>query len=195
MKRKEYGFSFGSCFQLVMKIWGTAWLSFLISVIPLAIWRACDHSSADIRITGEGILMSIVGITAGFLILFLLHGRSDDAERLSNREMWLSACTAVGIYLAAWIVLWMIGRNNYLVAALGYHLQVLLAADAGKEPALSSVITAALIYGVSYFSAVIAGTKMAHRRRRKRNTHPTDSVVHGVINDTARKAPPHTPDK
>lgn len=171
MKRDESNYSFSSNFLLTIKIWGSAWLAFFISLIPLYIWRSSYHGEFDTQILGENIIMSAIGIIAGFFILMLLHGKSDEAERLSNSEMWKTAGITVGIYITMWMLIWAIIENNYLIACCGYHLEKLLGLNDNNRPTFFSAVTAALIYGFTYFSAIVLGTKLAQKRRNKRNTH------------------------
>lgn len=154
-----------------MQIWCSAALAFFISLIFCYIWRGSYHEDFDIRIIGEDIIMSTVGIVAGFFILMFLHGKSDDAERLSNPEMWTVAGVAVVIYIAVWMSVWMLIKNNYLIAFCGYHLEQLLGLSSNNRPTFFSAITSALIYGLFYFFAIVCGTKIAQKRRKKRNTH------------------------
>lgn len=171
MKREEFNISFKSGCLIAVKIWGSAWIAFIISIIPMYIWRGSYYGDFDSKLAGENIIMTAVGIIAGFFILMLLHGKSDEAERLSNAEMWRSAGLSVGIYIAVWMLVWALGGNNYLIACCGYHLEKLLGLDNDNRPTFFSAITAALIYGFFYFSAIVSGTKIAQKRRKKRNTH------------------------
>lgn len=154
-----------------MQIWCSAALAFFISLIFCYIWRGSYHEDFDIRIMGEDIIMSTVGIVAGFFILMFLHGKSDDAERLSNPEMWTVAGVAVVIYIAVWMSVWMLIKNNYLIAFCGYHLEKLLGLSSNNRPTFFSALSSALIYGLFYFFAIVCGTKIAQKRRKKRNTH------------------------
>jgi len=154
-----------------MQIWCSAALAFFISLIFCYIWRGSYHEDFDIRIIGEDIIMSTVGIVAGFFILMFLHGKSDDAERLSNPEMWTVAGVAVVIYIAVWMSVWMLIKNNYLIAFCGYHFEQLLGLSSNNRPTFFSALSSALIYGLFYFFAIVCGTKIAQKRRKKRNTH------------------------
>lgn len=171
MKREGFNSLLHSGFLLAFRIWGSAWLAFLTALIPMYIWRGSYYENFDIKLIGENIIIAAVGIIAGFIILMLLHAKSDEAERLSDSEMWKTAGIAVGIYIAVWMLVWALWENNYLVACCGYHLEKLLGLNDHNRPTFSSAITSALIYGFVYFSAIVLGTKMAQKRRNKRNTH------------------------
>ncbi len=170
MKKEEFNTFLKSGFLTAVKIWGSAWSAFILSIIPLYIWRGSYYGDFDSKLTGENVIMTAIGIIAGFFILMLMHGKSDEAERLSNKEMWQSAGLSVGIYIAVWMFMWALGGNNYLIACCGYHLEKLLGLQENR-PTFFSAITSALIYGFFYFSAIVLGTKMAQKRRNKRNTH------------------------
>ncbi len=171
MEKEKFNKSFRSSLLLTIKIWSSAWMAFFISLIPMYIWRGIYHGDFDIRSLGENIIIATVGIIVGFFVLMLRHGKSDEAERLSNAEMCQNAGLAVGIYIAAWMLVWVIAKNNYLIACCGYHLEIIFGLNADNRPTFFSAITAALIYGFFYFLAIILGTKMAQKRRNIRNTY------------------------
>jgi len=171
MEKEKLMDYFKSGFFWAFRIWGSAWLAFLTALIPMYIWRGSYYENFDIKLIGENVIIAAVGIIAGFIILMLLHGKSDEAERWSDSEMWMTAGIAVGIFIAVWMLVWVLWENNYLIACCGYHLEKLLGLNDNNRPTFFSAITAALIYGFAYFSAIVVGTKMAQKRRQKRNTH------------------------
>ena len=171
MEKEKMIDSFKSGFFLAFRIWGSAWLAFLVSLVPVYIWRGSYFEDFNTKLIGENMIMAGVGIIAGFLILMILHGKSDEAERLSNAEMLRRAGFAVGIFIAVWMLVWALWENNYLIACCGYHLEKLLGLNANNRPTFFSASTAALIYGFIYFSAIVVGTKIAQKRRKKRNMH------------------------
>jgi len=159
-------FSLKSGFLTAIKIWASAWIAFFISLIPMYIWRIAYKGNYDNKIFGENIIMAMVGLVASFFILMMLHGKSDEAEQLTNSEMWLSAGESVGIYLVVWMLVWAFIKNNYLVACCGYHLEIILGLNENSRPTFFSATASALIYGFVYFFAIVLGTKMAQKRRR-----------------------------
>ena len=156
----------GDIFLTTLKIWGSAWIAYLIAMVPLYIWRGIYHEP-EFAARGEHIIMSLVGAIVGFVALLLIHGRSDAAERMTDKDMWQHALYSVGIYIIAWMPLWIIAENNYVVATCGYHLIHLFAFGPDGQPTVASALLAALIYGVFYMRAIVLGTKMARRRRTK----------------------------
>ncbi len=172
MKKEAFSVSIKSGFLTAVKIWASGWIAFFLSLIPLYIWRGSYRGDYDGRLAGENIIMTSVGIIAGFVVLMLMYGKSDEAERLSNAEMWRDAGLSVGIFMGVWMLAWVfLGGNNYLVACCGYHLEILLGLQENNRPTFFAAVTTVLIYGAVYFFALILGTKMARNRRIKRNTH------------------------
>ncbi len=153
----------GYVFLTTLKIWGAAWIAFLVALVPVYIWRGAYHKP-EVAARGENILMSVIGAVIGFVALMLIHGKSDEAERLTDKAMWIVAFGSVSIHAAAGVLLWVVGQdNNYPIAVCGYHLAKLFPFGATVVSALLS----ALIYGAFYVLAIVLGTKMAQRRRAR----------------------------
>jgi|GEM_PF-4536391 len=160
----KYKFGIGQSFVLTVKIWASAWFSFLVSIIPLYVWRGGSHSNAEL---GENLLMAFIGLFFGFLFLTIIQMRSDAAERCSGKEILVQAACAVAIYMIAWIILYAIGKNNFFVAVCGYYFGLILGTGADGRPTFTASLLAAVIFGVIYFFAIILGGKMARDRRAK----------------------------
>lgn len=152
-----------SCFLLSLRILASAWLSFLVSMIPLYIWRA-THPNDKV---GENLIMAIIGLFFGFIFLMILQMRDDRAHRCSLRDTLLISGGGVGIYMLLWIIVYPPAKNNYLIAALGYHLSCLIGTGEDSRPTFLASLASAFIFGVIYFSATIVGTKTAQTRQKR----------------------------
>ena len=148
-----------NCLLLSVRIWGTAWLSFLVSVVPLYIWRGTQSDTV-----GENILMSIIGLVSGFLILMLLQMRDDKAHSINLKDLLLLGGGGVGFYIIAWIIAHILTQNNYFIAVLGYHFSCLLGTGTHGQPTFFATLISALMFGVVYFIAIVLGGVIARYR-------------------------------
>ena len=67
-------------FLMSLRILASAWLSFLVSIVPLYIWRGTHPNDKF----GEDLIMSVIGIIFGFLFLMLFQMRDDSSNRYSS---------------------------------------------------------------------------------------------------------------
>ena len=72
------------CFLMSLRVLASSWLSFLVSIVPLYIWRG-SHPNNKV---GENLIMSIIGILFGFLFLMILQIRDDKSHRCSIRDTY-----------------------------------------------------------------------------------------------------------
>ena len=149
-------------FYTCLRIWGSAWIAMLVSFIPLYIWRG---SRGDER--GENLLIGIIGMIAGFIALMLLQMFNDKARRIGIGDALILAGGGIGIYLVAWVLLYLPYGNNYLVAVCGYHFGCVLGMGEDMRPTFASSIAAALIFGLIYFLALLLGTYLAHIKQNR----------------------------
>ena len=152
-----------NCFFISLRILASAWLSFLISIVPLYIWRG-THPSDKL---GEDLIMSVIGIVFGFLFLMIFQMRDDKSHRYGARDTLLISSGGIGFYILLWIIVYLPTHNNYLIAVLGYHLSRLIGTGADEYPTLLATLASALIFGVIYFLAILIGTKLAHKRQKQ----------------------------
>lgn len=150
-------------FFMSVRILASAWLSFLVSIFPLYIWRATNPNNK----VGEDLLMSVVGILFGFLFLMIFQMRDDKSHRYGIRDSLLLSGGGIGIYMLIWFVAYLPLKNNYLIAVLGYHLSCLIGVGADERPTFLASLASALIMGLIYFLAIFVGTRLAHIRQNQ----------------------------
>lgn len=159
----------GDIFIGALRILAAAWLGFLVAFLPLYIFRGVYHKP-DAAIW-EDVLMAAVGIIAGALILMLLIARNDRSAKLDNKCMYIEAGGAVGVYAAAWLIAWLFGGNNYIVAACGYHLSRLIGANEELRPTFWGALGGAVICCAFYMGAMVLGVLIArHGKNKGRNS-------------------------
>ena len=150
-----------------LRIWASAWLAFLVSLVPMYIWRGTNNESPEVALYIEYIIMSISGLLVGFVILTLFQSREDSSERLNFKQSVITACCSSGIYIVIWIIAYLINHNNVWVAVNGIYLACALGTNTDGYPTFAASLLSALIFGVVYICAIILGTKIANRRRTK----------------------------
>lgn len=151
----------------VLKIWASVWLTFLVSMIPLYILRGQSFASPERKDFFENLIMALVGLAVGFLFLMLLQRGTDRAERMTFRESFAIAGMAAGIYFLLTVLLWVIGRNNYIFAGCLYHLECLFGTSANARPTLLGMLLGSLLGGAGQFGALVLGSHLAKRRRMR----------------------------
>ena len=150
-----------------LRIWASAWLALLVSLVPMYIWRGTNNESPEVALYIEYIIMSISGLLVGFVILTLFQSREDSSERLNFKQSVITACCSSGIYIVIWIIAYLINHNNVLVAVNGIYLACALGTNTDGYPTFAASLLSALIFGVVYICAIILGTKIANHRRTK----------------------------
>ncbi len=156
-----------TCFFTAAKIWGSAWLALLASLVPLYIWRGTNHLSPEKALFVENLILSVCGLVFGFVILTLLQTREDSNERFNFKQSVTIACGSVGIYIGIWLIAYLIDHNNIWIAVNGIFLGRVLGVNAENLPTFTATLLSSLIFGAVYTCAIIFGTKIANRRRRK----------------------------
>ena len=154
-------------FYTALKMWGAAWLSFVLSILPLYIWRATNRESLETALFIENIIMSICGLLFGFIILTFFQAKEDNSERLNFKHSIITACSSTGIYIGIWLVAYFINHNNLWIAVNGYFLGCAFGVNAENRPTFLASLLSALVFGAVYICAVLLGTWIASRRRTK----------------------------
>lgn len=150
-------------FFICLRILAAAWLAFVVSVVPLYAWRLYWPNNEF----GENLLLSVIGLAFGFLFLVLFQMRDDNFSRYGVKDAVCLGLGGVTMYIALWLVAYLPSKNNYLVAALGYHLSSLLFVSADGQPTFLGSIASALIFGVMYFIALLLGWKWGRIRKKQ----------------------------
>ena len=155
-----------NCFFTMLRIWASAWLAFLISLLPMYIWRGVNN---DIEIFSfiENLILSICGLLFGFVILTLFQAKEDNSERMDFKQSVITAICSSGMYLGIWLIAYLINHNNIWIAVNGYFLSCAFGVNSENHPTFLASLFAALIFGAVYICAIILGTKIANRRKTK----------------------------
>ncbi len=136
-------------------------------MLPLYIWRGSYHGDITTARQGEDMIMTATGLCVGFLLLLLMQSRRKDTLYRGKQEICIDAAGGVAIYMTAWVVMHLCTRNNYLFAFCGYHLAYMLGVDEKNQPQTWASLVATLIYAAVYFTALLLGSKLAHRRTKR----------------------------
>lgn len=148
-----------------LRLYGSLWITFLVSIIPLYILRGQSFESALQKELCEKILMSIVGLLSAFIALALLTRAADASERMTKKEALASAGLAVGFHFFLGAVLWLIGKNHFLIAVCNTYLCRLIQTGADAYAGPIGMLLGGLIAAVVYFLAILFGVYLAHRKR------------------------------
>lgn len=151
------------CLFITLRILASAWLSFLVSIVPLYIWRGTHPNNK----TGEHLILSLIGLLFGFLFLMFLQMRDDNSHRFGMRDTLFTAAGGIGLYLLLWIIVYLPTKNNFIIAVLGHSLSCLIRSGADGRPTFPAALASALLFGAVYFLAILTGTKIAHKRHSR----------------------------
>jgi len=160
-------FKHGIFLRTLGRIWGSAAVTFLISMLPTYIWRGSYHGGVTGKLLGEDIIMTVVGLACGFLVLLLMQSRRKDTLYRDRQEIIMDAAGGVILYVLAWMLMAVLRGNNYLLAFCGYHLSYLLGRDSHNQPAVWASAISAVVYGGTYLAALLLGAKLAHKRAKR----------------------------
>ena len=165
---KKSNITVGTVFLTTLKIWGSAWIGMLISLIPVYIYRGVSQSPEDIKGMVQNIIIVMVGLLMASAALIFLVGRSDESERWTRKETCKIAVGAVAIYVLIWMIYWIFSPNNVYVSVTGLYLSMMIGKVEEGSPTFSGAFWGAVIYGIVYTVAIILGGEIARRRGKKR---------------------------
>ena len=143
-------------------MWGASWIGFLVSFIPLYIFRGVYHDMAT-KERLEDVIMTAFGMLGAVVFLLICYSRNEDAEKTEIKESAVRAALSSAIYGIVWIIT----GCNYLVGAYGFHLATLFGENQEYKPVLTGVIISAIICMILYTGASILGSAIARKRKIK----------------------------
>ena len=143
-------------------MWGASWIGFLVSFIPLYIFRGVYHDMAT-KERLEDVIMTAFGMLGAVVFLLIYYSRNEDAEKTEIKESAIRAALSSAIYGIVWIIT----GCNYLVGAYGFHLATLFGENQEYKPVFTGVIISAIICTLLYTGASILGSAIARKRKIK----------------------------
>ncbi|MBQ4139813.1 MAG: hypothetical protein IJD70_00610 [Clostridia bacterium] len=143
-------------------MWGASWIGFLVSFIPLYIFRGVYHDMAT-KERLEDVIMTAFGMLGAVVFLLIYYSRNEDAEKTEIKESAIRAALSSAIYGIVWIIT----GCNYLVGAYGFHLATLFGENQEYKPVFTGVIISAIICMLLYTGASILGSAIARKRKIK----------------------------
>ncbi len=143
-------------------MWGASWIGFLVSFIPLYIFRGVYHDMAT-KERLEDVIMTVFGMLGAVVFLLIYYSRNEDAEKAEIKESAVRAALSSSIYGIVWIIT----GCNYLVGAYGFHLATLFGENEEYKPVFTGVIISAIICMLLYTGASILGSIIARKRKIK----------------------------
>ena len=164
MKKKEKNFNL---FVALVRLVGALWLGFLVSFVPLYIFRGSYHDVAT-KTTYENVLISTISIFTAMAFLFFLYRSDDEAAKMKRGDaIRVSVVPAAVHVLLCTLICW----TKYPLILLGgaFPLASLIAPGAHNvtEQAFWSWIVAALITAPFLIVSVYGGCLAARRKREK----------------------------
>ena len=151
-----------SSFVGAVIMWGASWIGFLVSFIPLYIFRGIYHDMST-KEHLEDIIMTVFGLLGALLFLLIYYSRNEDAEKTEIKESAVRAALSSAIYGIVWIIT----GCNYLVGAYGFHLATLFGENEEYKPVFTGVIISAILCMLLYTGASILGSALARKRKIK----------------------------
>ncbi len=148
-----------------LRLYGSLWITFLVSMIPLYILRGQSFESAAQKDLSEKILMSVIGLLSTFIVLALLSRANDVSAKMAIKEAVSSAGIAVGFHFFLGAILWLIGKNHFLVTVCGSYLCRLIQTGEDHHAGPVGMILGGLISAIVYFFAILLGVHLAHRKQ------------------------------
>jgi formate-dependent nitrite reductase membrane component NrfD len=143
-------------------MYGSAWIAFLISMIPMYIFRGTYHNSTNKELY-ENLLRMSIGLIVSSVSLILRYRSGDSVGKKTAKEAFFSALIGGGFY---WL-LWVICGGIYVIAVDGYCLAVLIGKHSNGNPTALGATISATVFCSVYVGAVLLGSYFA---RKKRNT-------------------------
>ena len=164
MKKREKRFNL---FVALVRLVGALWLGFLVSFLPLYIFRGMYHDVAT-KPTYESLIISTISIIAAMACLFLLYREDDEAAKMERKDIIKASLIPVALHV---LLCTLISWTKYPIILLGGAFEVasLLAPGSHSivEQASWSWIVAALITAPFLMASVYGGCLAAGRKRKK----------------------------
>ena len=88
-------------------MWGASWIGFLVSFIPLYIFRGVYHDMAT-KERLEDVIMTAFGMLGAVVFLLIYYSRNEDAEKTEIKQSAVRAALSSAIY-------GIVGLINYLL--------------------------------------------------------------------------------
>ena len=150
-----------------LRLYGSLWIAFLVSMIPLYILRGQSFESVTQKELYEKILMSVIALLSTFAALTLLTRAADASERMTKKEALTSAGLAVGFHFFLGAILWLIGKNHFLIAVCGTYLCRLIQTGADDYAGPIGMLLGGFVAAIVYFAAILLGVYLAHHKRAR----------------------------
>lgn len=164
MKKREQTFN---GFVALVRLVGALWLGFLVSFIPLYIFRGSYHDAAT-KTTYENILIASISIFTAMVFLFFLYRGDDEAAKLERGDAIRVSVVPAAIHV---LLCTLISWTKYPVYLLGgaFPIASLLAPEAHGSDAYPAIswIVAALITAPFLIGSVYGGCFAARCKREK----------------------------
>ena len=150
-----------------LRLYGSLWITFLVSMIPLYILRGQSFESAIQKALYEKILLSVIGLVSTFIVLALLTRANDASAKMTHKEVITSAGVAVGFHFFLGAILWLIGKNHFLITVCSSYLCLLIQTGEDNHAGPFGMLLGGIIAAVVYFFAILLGVHLARRKRER----------------------------
>lgn len=145
-----------------LKMLGACWGAWLISIIPLYIFRGLYNFDAS-RLFWEELIMAFLGIIISPIIIYIFAIKTDYFEKAEKNYVRSLAIKSSVIYAAVCVI----SMGYYPVSVTVSHISRFLLYLSGGSLGFIALILASAMLNALFAVAIIKGAAVARKRREK----------------------------
>ena len=162
MKNEKAKATFKDSILWSLKMLGACWGAWVISVIPLYIFRGLYNYDAT-RLFWEELLMGSLGMIFSTIIIYIFSVKTDYFEKADKSYVKSLAIKSSVIYGIVCILT----MGYYPVAVTVSHISKFIIYLFGAKYALFALVGASALLNTLFAFAIIKGAEIARKRRKK----------------------------
>ncbi|MBE6542992.1 MAG: hypothetical protein E7675_01185 [Ruminococcaceae bacterium] len=145
-----------------LKMLGASWGAWLISIVPLYIFRGLYNYDAT-RLFWEEVIMSVLGTIFSSIIIYIFAVKADEFERADTSYVKSLAIKSSVIYG----IICVVSMGYYPLSVIASHIARFITYLIGGKLYIAALIIASTILNTFFAFAIIKGSKRARKRRQK----------------------------
>lgn len=162
MKNQKEKATFKDTILWALKMLGASWGAWVISIIPLYIFRGLYNYDAT-RLFWEELIMSVLGIIFSTVIIYIFAVKTDYFEKADKSYVKSLAIKSSVFYGLVCVI----SMGYYPVSVTINHITRFISYLTGGILGIFALVIAAAILNTLFALAIIKGAKKARKRRQK----------------------------
>lgn len=162
MKKQKEKATFKDSILWALKMLGASWGAWVISIVPLYIFRGLYNYDAT-RLFWEEVLMSVLGIIFSTVIIYIFSVKTDEFERADKKYVKSLAIKSSVFYG----IICVVSMGYYPLSVIVSHISRFISYLTGGILGIFALVIASAILNTLFAIAIIKGAGRARKRREK----------------------------